>query len=200
MILEKYAVESFSRIELESFTMKEITFDIRLTAKDLFLFSMRHTYTAVSGIFGVVISLGSWIILTVRFGAMDTSARLALFIIGCLFTVIQPLMLYSKSAAQARQNKDINASLHYSLNDEGITVTQGEQEVTVKWYEVRKCITSSRAVYLYMSPVRAFIFPADQCGEKFVQICRICVDKVKEFADYDQQEDAGEADGHKEDS
>ena len=35
--------------------MKDIEFDVELTAKDLYRFSMRHTYSGVSGIFGVVI-------------------------------------------------------------------------------------------------------------------------------------------------
>ena len=51
--------------------MKDIEFDVELTAKDLYRFSMRHTYSGVSGIFGVVISLACWIILAVRFGALD---------------------------------------------------------------------------------------------------------------------------------
>ena len=80
--------------------MKDIEFDVELTAKDLYRFSMRHTYSGVSGIFGVVISLACWIILAVRFGALDTTAKLALFIIGCLFTIVQPVMLYGKSAGK----------------------------------------------------------------------------------------------------
>ena len=31
--------------------MKDIEFDVELTAKDLYRFSMRHTYSGVSGIF-----------------------------------------------------------------------------------------------------------------------------------------------------
>ena len=57
--------------------MKKIEFDVELTAGDLYAFSMRHTYGNISGIFGVVISLSCWIILAVRFGVMDTTARIA---------------------------------------------------------------------------------------------------------------------------
>ena len=150
--------------------MKDIEFDVELTAKDLYRFSMRHTYSGVSGIFGVVISLACWIILAVRFGALDT--------------------LYGKSAAQAKQNKDINASLHYTLSEEQITVSQGEQEACVKWYDVRKCIYTAKALYLYMSPVRAFIFPADQCGDSFEQI-RACVEeRLGYYKDYDPSQEA----------
>lgn len=177
--------------------MKEIEFDIELTAGDLYAFSMRHTYGSISGIFGVVISLSCWIILAVRFGAMDTTARIALFIIGCLFTIVQPVMLYSKSKAQARQNKDINAKLHYTLSPDGITVSQGEQEASVKWYDVRRITCTAKAVYLYMSPVRAFIFPQDQCGTVFEEIKAFVTAKVKEYADYDPAQAEGHPDEEK---
>ena len=55
--------------------MKDIEFDVELTAKDLYRFSMRHTYSGVSGIFGVVISLACWIILAVRFEIGRASCR-----------------------------------------------------------------------------------------------------------------------------
>ena len=139
--------------------MKDIEFDVELTAKDLYRFSMRHTYSGVSGIFGVVISLACWIILAVRFGALDTTAKLALFIIGCLFTIVQPVMLYGKSAAQAKQNKDINASLHYTLSEEQITVSQGEQEaccpqVYLYGKGVVSLYVSGQSIYLSGRPVR----------------------------------------------
>lgn len=153
--------------------MNQIEFDVKLTTKDLFAFSMRHTYVSPSGAFSLIISLGSWIVCALRFSSLDGTARLALFIIGCLFTIVQPIMLYFKSSAQTRQNKDINASIHYCLTEEGILVSQGEQEAQAKWGDIRKRIVLDKAVYLYMSPVRAFIFPREQCGEKYSEICQM---------------------------
>lgn len=152
---------------------KEIEFDVELTVKELYAFSMHHTYVGISGIFGLIISLGSWLVCILRFASLDTTARMALIIIGCLFTIVQPVMLYSKARAQIRRNKNINAALHYRLSEDGITVSQGEQEASVKWHEIRKKVTVSKAVYIYMSPVRAFIFPEKQCGEKYPEICRM---------------------------
>lgn len=153
--------------------MNQIEFDVKLTTKDLYAFSMRHTYVGPSGVFSLIISLGSWIVCALRFSSLDNTARLALFIIGCLFTIVQPVMLYFKSGAQARRSKDINASIHYCLTEEGILISQGEQEAQVKWSDVRKSIVLAKSAYLYMSPVRAFIFPKEQCGEKYSEICQM---------------------------
>ena len=157
--------------------MEQIEFDVELTAKELYAFSMRHTYTSFSGIFGVVISLASWIWCGTHFAVLDTPARAALLLIGCLFTIVQPLMLYYKARAQVRTNKSINASLNYIIGKEGITVTQGEQEVTIAWKDIRKKVVLSGAVYLYTSPVRAFIFPKEQCGGNFAALC----DRIAEY-------------------
>lgn len=161
----------------------EIQLNIELTASDLYRFSMRHTYLSTSGAFGVVISLGSWVICWLQFDKLDNMARLALAIIGCLFTIVQPIMLYFKAKAQMIKNKNIKDSLHYILGQEEITVAQGDQEGSVRWQEVRRKVQTKKAVYLYMSPVRAFIFPADQCDGKFDQVCELIDDRMKQAED-----------------
>ena len=105
--------------------MTEFNFDAKLSAAELYAFSMRHTYKSMSGIFGLIISFGSLIICAVRYKYLDKTAIMALIIIGLIFTVIQPLMLWSKANAQVKKNKSINAKLHYNISDNGITVSQG---------------------------------------------------------------------------
>ena len=88
--------------------MTEFNFDAKLSAAELYAFSMRHTYKSMSGIFGLIISFGSLIICAVRYKYLDKTAIMALIIIGLIFTVIQPLMLWSKANAQVKKNKSIN--------------------------------------------------------------------------------------------
>lgn len=173
--------------------MKEIQFDVDLRVSDLYAFSMRHTYFSVSGVFGLIISLGSLIICALRYSALDRTSVIALIIIGLLFTVVQPLMLYSKAVKQRKQNKDINAPLHYQLGEEGIEVRQGEQTAIVHWYDVRKMVQTSKALYLYMSPVRAFIFPKAQCDGHFEEINSMVKLMLEKYKDYDPSEVKGES-------
>ena len=176
--------------------MTELNFDAKLSADELFAFSLRHTYKSMSGIVGLIISFASLIICAVRFKYLDKTAIMALIIIGLIFTVIQPIMLWSKAKAQVRKNKSINARLHYTINDEGITVSQGEQEAKVKWYEIRKTVIVKDAIYVYMSPVRAFIFTKKQCGEAFSELVKDIQEKEKQYRDYepDESEENKEAD------
>lgn len=172
--------------------MKEINFDVDLGTGDLFSFLMRHTYSGISGIFGVIISIVSLIVCAVKFKELDTTAIMALIIIGLIFTVIQPLMLYNKARIQVKRNKNINAKLHYKLAEDGITISQGENEAKVNWYEIRKKVATGKALYVYMSPVRAFIFPKSQCGEAFDEINSLIGAKMEEYKDYEPEPEAQE--------
>lgn len=165
------------------YVMKELEFDVELTTSDLYRFSMRHSYLSISGMFGVLISVGSFIYLAFGYSSLDRTACMALAIIGCLFTVVQPMMLYMKSRAQVQRNKNINAPLHYVLSEEGILVRQGDEEGVVKWEEVQKKIMTSNALYLYMSPIRAFIFPRAQCKEVYEQVCEMVTMQMKKQQD-----------------
>ncbi len=169
--------------------MEEIRFQVDLSVSELYVFSMRHTYCSASGVFGLLLSFGSLAACALRYETLDGSAKMALIIIGLLFTVVQPVMLYGKAFMQRRRNQDINATLQYCVSEEGIEVSQGEQQVQVPWYDVRKMVQSKNAVYLYMSPVRAFIFPRKQCGERYEEMISLIRAMLEKYKDYEPKEE-----------
>ncbi|MDE6617224.1 MAG: YcxB family protein [Lachnospiraceae bacterium] len=169
--------------------MREAEFDIRLTAGELFAFTMHHTYSSASGLVGLGISIGSLVLCAARYKYFDSTTIIALVITGLLFTVVQPVMLYFKSRVQVKKNESINDDLHYRISEEGIEVSQGEQQAFVKWYEVRKRKMVKNAMYLYMSPVRAFIFPESQCGGSFKELSELVKDMMEKYKDYEPEEE-----------
>lgn len=169
--------------------MKEIRFQVDLSVSELYVFSMRHTYFSASGVFGLLLSFGSLAACALRYESLDGTTRLALIIIGLLFTVVQPVMLYSKAFMQRLRNKDINATLQYCVSEEGIVVSQGEQQVQVPWWDVRKMVQGKNAVYLYMSPVRAFIFPRKQCGDHYEEMISLIRTMLEKYKDYEPTEE-----------
>ena len=169
--------------------MEEIRFQVDLSVTELYVFSMRHTYCSASGVFGLLLSFGSLAACALRYETLDGTTKLALIIIGLLFTVVQPIMLYGKAFMQRLRNQDINATLQYCVNEEGIAVSQGEQQVQVPWYDVRKMVQSRNAVYLYMSPVRAFIFPRKQCGKRYDEMITLIRTMLEKYKDYEPTEE-----------
>ena len=169
--------------------MEEIRFQVDLSVSELYVFSMRHTYFSASGVFGLLLSFGSLAACALRYESLDGTTKMALIIIGLLFTVVQPIMLYGKAFMQRLRNKDINAPLQYCVGEEGIVVSQGEQQVRVPWYDVRKMVQSRNAVYLYMSPVRAFIFPRKQCGKRYEEMITLIRTMLEKYKDYEPTEE-----------
>ena len=83
--------------------MDEIKFKITLKVNDLYYFMMYHYYSKPAGIIGLVLSIGSLVLLITRWNATDATAKMLYFIIALLFTVINPLMLLTKAKAQIQR-------------------------------------------------------------------------------------------------
>ncbi len=169
--------------------MREIEFQVKLQTKDLYRFTMRHTYVSFGGVFSLLISFGCLGICLLNFRQLVPSTIAVLLIVAALFTVIQPVMLYGKCAAQVKRSKDIKDELSYILSEEGITVRQGEEEARMKWYQIRKVVYGGKGIYVYLSPVRAFIFPRESCGETYGEIQRMIGEMVKKYRDYIPEEE-----------
>lgn len=174
--------------------MKEIQFDVVLKTKDLYRFTLRHTYVSLSGIFSLLISISCFILAVWHFNDYNTGTKIALFLIASLFTVIQPLLLYGKCSVQSKKSESIQGALSYLLTNQEIIVTQGENEAKVHWSDVQKMIKTKSAIYLYMSPVRAFIFPKEQCQGQFDEIAQMAVQLQKEYKNYIPDEEKEQAD------
>ena len=169
--------------------MQEIEFNVKLQTKDLYRFTMRHTYVSIGGIFSLLVSFGCLGICVVNFRQLVPSTIGVLLLVAALFTVIQPVMLYVKCAGQIKRSKDIKDELSYVLSEDGITVRQGEEEAQIKWYHVRKAVYTAKGIYVYMSPVRAFIFPQESCGEQYGEIQHMIQEMVRKYKDYIPEEE-----------
>lgn len=161
---------------------KEVKVDILLKTSELYRFTMHHTYFSLSGVFSLLISIGALVLFVLNFGAYDSMVTLALLIIGLTFTVLQPVMLFFKVRKQIKRRDSFAKPLHYEIRPEYIVVSQNDEKVLIEWPEVSKVISTKKAVYIYTSPVRAFIFPVAQCGgqEKLlVSMAKEAMEKVR---------------------
>ena len=177
----------------EDIFMKKIEFDVELHTAELYCFTMRHTYYSFSGIFSILFSLVCLVIAIIKWSTMQPMTIGALLVIASLFTIVQPVMLWAKCRMQMKQNKNINTKLHYIVEEDGITVQQNDQEAVVKWYEVQKAVKTKKAIYLYMSVVRAFIFPVEQCNGQFEALLQMITQQMEKYKDYDYEEETEES-------
>lgn len=136
--------------------MVEVT--VKITAGDLYDYMLMHTYNGASGILGSA------------FGAVLVVYALAtrqwLFVVlGIVLLLYLPWTLFIKSRRQSL-NPTFQEPLHYVLDAEGLTVSQGEVSSQMAWADMYKAASTSKSIILYTSPVNATIFPKRDMGDK----------------------------------
>lgn len=139
----------------------EIKLKIQLTVKELYDFLISHTYSSFGGWAGVFLSVCALVgfVFSINIEDMNIAYKFVLLITGLLFTVIQPVMLYSKAKNQVKQNEAINKPLEYTFSYDGVKVACGEEFVTYDWNQIMKISSTKKNVLVYTSRIRAFVLP-----------------------------------------
>ena len=133
-----------------------VKFEVKMTDKIMYDFLLYHTYTHMSGLLGAmigVLALGMGINYML---SGDSMAAMPAFILAALFLVVTPVSLKGKAKTQVQR-----------LSEEGVTVRQGELEETNKWEDFSKAVSTNRAVILYVTRMRALIFPRESMEEQY---------------------------------
>lgn len=132
--------------------------DVKITAGDLYDYMLMHTYNSAAGMLGSV--FGAVLIIY----ALGKQEWLFL-VLGIILLLYLPWSLFMKSRRQAL-NPMFQEPLHYVLDEEGLTVSQGEEEGKMAWGDMYKAMSTNKSIILYTSPVNATIFPKRDLGDQ----------------------------------
>lgn len=160
----------------------KVEVSVKLSVIDMYYFMLRHTYTAFSGWFGIVISLAAFVLLICGVGRGDKRAVFALIFLSLLFTVINPLILFIKSWKQVKLSPMFQKPISYGFGDGGIEIRQGEERAAVYWDEVVKAVCKENLIIIYMSRIRAFILPVRQFEEECDKVMGIIRENVSQIS------------------
>jgi hypothetical protein len=144
-----------------------VTFDVSMNAKELFKFSMNNTYRKVTGILWILFSIGAAFITVYTWGDVDISRSILMIVLASLFTVVNPLLTWMRVKLQVKTNKSFAKPLSYTVDENGITVSQDELSDSIKWDEIWKAVKYGKQIVVYITTVRAFIFPVNCVGEQY---------------------------------
>ncbi len=137
----------------------EVKFEVKITSGDLYDYMLHHTYGSFSGLIGAV--AGALMVV-----AYFAGASILCLIGGIVVLLYLPITLFLKSKQQYLSNPAFKNPLHYTLTDEGISVSQGEEVQTQSWDAMYKAVSTTKSLIVYTSPVNAAIFPKRDLGEK----------------------------------
>jgi len=137
----------------------ELELDVKITSSDLYDYLLYHTYTGFSGMLGTLVG----VFLIMAF----ISTRYVIYLIaGVVLIAYMPCSLFLKAKQQALNNSAFKEPLHYKMTEEGISVSQGENEETQSWESCVKAVSTGRSIILYTSRKTASIFPKRDLGGK----------------------------------
>ncbi len=143
-----------------------VELDIKIKASDLYDFMLMHHYNQVSGLLGSI--LGALMII------VGLPSKNWIFLVGgAALLLYLPWVLFIKSRQQALGNPVFQQPLHYILDENGVTISQGEEVTTQVWEDMYKAVSTSKSIILYTTRVNATIFPKDQMGEKKAAVIEV---------------------------
>lgn len=145
---------------------ESITFSVQMTVKEIYRFTIYHVYHGFSGIFGLCLSLAALVNLIVSFDSLSDQGKAIMTIVAAWFTVLEPLMMLWRAKGQVKRNASYKQPLNYTVNNEGITVSQNEERQTIPWERLVKIVETHSQYLIYSSKIHAFIFPKSAIGEQ----------------------------------
>ncbi|MGL5437770.1 MAG: YcxB family protein [Lachnospiraceae bacterium] len=144
---------------------KEIRFDIQLTAKDLWQFSMYHTNNGLRGGFNIIFTLAALYLLVVRWAGMGVSNRLLMICCALMFTVIQPLMMFLKARRQVK-TPAMQQPMVLVFGEKGLHVEMGGQDIDFEWDQMGRMDKKPTQIILYMDRIHAYLIPNSELAGK----------------------------------
>lgn len=137
----------------------ELEFDVKMTPFVLYDYLLRHTYSTFSGMLGTIVG--------VIFLAVFLNTKYVIYLIAAIVLILYiPVTLFLRANQQVQNTPAFKKPLHYSFNDEGVSVSQDGTVETLAWDACVKAVSTGRSIILYTSKTTASIFPKQDLGEK----------------------------------
>lgn len=137
----------------------EASFDVDITVKDLYKFLLNNTYRKATGIIWIIFSIIVVGVTVYTWGDVEYAYSGLMILLASLYTVINPVMLYFKARKQVKRTKAFSETLHYTVDAEGIKISQGEENAEAVWDDMWKAVKYGSQIVVYANVVNAFIWP-----------------------------------------
>ena len=152
--------------------MGEVKFSVKVTGMDLFRFLMQHSFRGVSLVMNVLITVGALVFFFLGLGTDPFPKSAALLLLAMLFSVIYPVQLYLKALRQAK-NPVFQNPIGYTLTEQGIEMSQGEEKEAFTWEQVFQVRETRHLLLVYTGRVYACIWPKRAFSECETQVRRM---------------------------
>lgn len=156
-------------------------FDIQLHTIDMYRYNLYHTYTTASGYLAILISFIAFAAAVRKWGEVSLSQSVMYVALGVILLVYTPLTLYLRSKQQVQGSPVLKNVLHYTIDDAGVTTSQGEMSSTLLWEQVYRVVATKHNILVCINPRNAFIIPREQVMQEYDAIRQIAQEHLEKY-------------------
>lgn len=141
--------------------------DVKMTKNAMFDFKLYTSYTSLSGIVGVIAGGACAVLGVQNLMSGNTTGATPFILIAIFFLVGTPLSMWMRSAEQVLKTPMFQKPITYEFTEEGVRISQDDQSVMNEWINFHKAVSTNKSIILYVTNVRALIFPRESLGEQY---------------------------------
>ena len=151
----------------------EVSFDVKLTPKDLFRFNLYQTYTTSQGPVSIILAALVFVMAGVSFRDGSASYGVLYLVVGIAFAVYIPVTLWSRAKQTMKKNAVLSGTLRYHISEAGIEVSQDGDSGVLEWKQIYKMVSTKKSVLVYSNRVNAYIIPREQLGDNYDTLAQL---------------------------
>ena len=148
----------------------------RTTARDLWQLSMYYIYGSLAGLCNIIFTVAEFALGFSRWDQAQGIVRCLIVLGCCLFTVIQPLMIYAKAKKQAA---GITQDTQVSIDDNGLYIRVGDDTSQLPWKSVKRISRKPAMIIIFSDTTHGFIFTNRVLGNEKEEFYRYASSKVE---------------------
>ena len=148
----------------------------RTTARDLWQLSMYYIYGSLPGLCNIIFTVAAFALGFSRWDQAQGIVRCLIVLGCCLFTVIQPLMIYAKAKKQAA---GITQDTQVSIDDNGLYIRVGDDTSQLPWKSVKRISRKPAMIIIFSDTTHGFIFTNRVLGNEKEEFYRYASSKVE---------------------
>ena len=151
----------------------KVEFKVKLTRKEMFTFLINNAYRKPMGVISFLFGIGCFAVAGITCRQMGLQSTLLLILLGSIYTIIQPIMLWKSAGRQIAKNPVYKEELSYSFDDKVITVSQGESVTAKGWEECYKVADYGKVVIIYITVNNGIILPKAAIGSQYGEFVKL---------------------------
>ncbi|MEG1291059.1 MAG: YcxB family protein [Lachnospiraceae bacterium] len=156
-------------------------FDVTITERDMYRFNLYHAYHGFQGIFATVIGILVFVVAIATIGKVELMYTILYMIFGVVFLIYMPVSLRMRSKQQIQSSQVLKHPLHYTLDTQGVHVSQNEETASLQWNQIYKIVSTKSNLLIYSNRVNAYVIPQAQITQQYETIAALAKEQLETY-------------------